>query len=144
MLGGHQNGEPAFGGSADGIAEGRGLARLAVEVSGGEFASGGDFAGLGVAHLVHQADRLVADLEQHTFDLDNIAGQQFALVGDALLRRDHAVAGFPQVSRRQSDPRKQIPVGLVEFADVPHDVHVADMVALPRIDRAAIGCCRFH
>jgi hypothetical protein len=99
MLGGHQNGEPAFGGSADGIAEGRGLARLAVEVSGGEFASGGDFAGLGVAHLVHQADRLVADLEQHTFDLDNIAGQQFALVGGVLLHRGQIPANMSASSR---------------------------------------------
>ena len=78
------------------------------------------------------------------FDLDDISGQQFAAVGNVLLNSGHAAAGFPQIGRRQPDPREQIPVGLVEFADIPHDVHVADMVALPRIERPAIGCRRIH
>src|SRR5258706_11378922 len=80
---------------------------------------------------------------------DEANGNLFARIG---LRRIYwrepgggmAAAEFAQVSRRQPDPREQIPVGLVELADIPHDVHVADMVALPRIDRAAIGRRRFH
>src|SRR6185312_4516627 len=81
----------------------------------------------------------VADLEQPAPDLDDIAGQQLALVGDVLLHRRHAAAGLAQIGRRQPEPREEIPVGLVEFPDIPHDVHVADVIALPRIDRAAIG-----
>jgi hypothetical protein len=108
------------------------------------FAGRGDLAGFGVAHLVQEANGLFADLQQPAFDLDDIAGQQFPLVADVLLHRGHAAAGFAQIGRRQPYPREQIPVGLVEFADIPHDVHVADMIALPRIDRAAIGGCRFH
>jgi hypothetical protein len=113
-------------------------------VNAGDLANRGDFAGLGVAHLVPESDRFFADLEQHASNFDDISSQQFAPVGDILLNRSHATAGFPEESRRQPDPREQIPVGLVELADIPHDVHVADMVALPRIDRTAISGWGFH
>jgi hypothetical protein len=109
-----------------------------------EFASCGDLAGFAVAHLVQEADRLVADFQQPAPDLDDVAGQQLALVGDGLLHGGHAAAGFAQIGRRQPQPCEQIPVGLVELTDIPHDVHVPDMVALPAIDRAAIGRVRLH
>ena len=115
------------------------LARLAIEMHAGELADGRDLAGLGVAHFVHEADRSVADLAQRGADFDDVAREQLALIGDVLLHRRHAAAGVAQIGRRQPEPREEIPGGLVELADIPHDVHVADMVAVPRIDRAAIG-----
>src|SRR5262249_8977682 len=93
-------------------------------------------------HLVQEADRLVLDLEQRAPDLDDIAREQFALVGNVLLHASHAVPGFAQIGRCHAETGEEIPVGFVEFADIPHDVHMADVVALPRIDRAAIGCFR--
>src|SRR5882724_13164299 len=70
--------------------------RMSVHVDAGGLAERCDLAGFGVAHLVPEADRLVANLEQGAPDLDDIAGQQFALVGDILLDRRHAAAGFAQ------------------------------------------------
>src|SRR5207253_7166287 len=86
-----------------------------------------------------EADRLGPEFEQFAGHLDDIAGQQFALVADILLHGGHAAPAVAQIARRQPEPREQIPVRLVELADIPHDVHVADMIALPRTDRAAIG-----
>jgi hypothetical protein len=67
------NGEMLFGRLADRIRKRRGFARLPVHVDTGDLARSGDFAGFGVAHLVPETDRLVADLEQDAFDLDDIA-----------------------------------------------------------------------
>ena len=67
---------------ADGLRKRRRLARPAVHVNADDLADGGDLAGLGVAHLVAEADRALADLEQAAFDLDDVAGEQFAPVGD--------------------------------------------------------------
>jgi hypothetical protein len=129
---------------ADRGRERRRLPRLPVHVHADEFASGGDLAGFGVVHLVQEADRLVADFHKLAPDLDDVAGQQLALVGDVLLHRGHAAAGFAQIGRCQAKPGEQIPVRLVELTDIPHDVHVPDMIALPGIDRAAIGRVRLH
>src|SRR5690348_18178813 len=51
-----------------------------IHMHGRDLASRGNLASLGVAHLVPETDRLVADLDQRTPDLDDVAGQQFALV----------------------------------------------------------------
>jgi hypothetical protein len=93
---------------------------------------------------VPETDGFFADLEQNASDFDDVARQQFAPVADVLLDRGHAAAGFAQIGRGQPEPGEQIPVGLVEFTDIPHDIHVADVVALPRIDRAAIGRFQLH
>src|SRR5712671_628643 len=122
----------------------RRFARPPVHVNAGDLAGRGDLAGFGVAHLVRETDRFLADLKQPASHLDDIAGQEFALVADGLLHGGHAAAGFAQIGWRHPDSGEQIPVGLVEFADIPHDVHVPDMIALPRIDRAAIGRVRLH
>ena len=66
-------------GPSDGIDKGRGLAALPVHVNAGELANRGDLAGFGVAHLVPEAERPITNLKQNAFDLDDIAGQQFAL-----------------------------------------------------------------
>jgi hypothetical protein len=62
--------------------ERHGFPCLPVHVDADEFASCGDLAGFGVAHLMQEADRLVADFQEPAPDLDDIAGQQLALVGD--------------------------------------------------------------
>src|SRR5437879_3921198 len=115
------------------------LVRLAIEMHGRELAGRGDFTGLGITHFVHEADGLFAQFEQPASDLDNVAGKQLALVADVLLHASHAAAGLSEIARRQPKAREHVPVGFVELADIPHDVHVPDMVASPRIDRAAIG-----
>jgi len=62
-----------------------------------------------------------------------------SLVADVLLDRRHAAAALAEIGRRQADLGEQMPSRLVELADIPHHVHMADVIALPRIDRAAIG-----
>ena len=70
---------------------------------------------------------------------DGVAGEQLALVGDVLLHRRHAAAVLLQERGGDAERGEQIPGRLVELADVPHDVHVAHVVAVPGIDRAAVG-----
>src|SRR3954447_6265048 len=79
-----------------------------------DLAERGDLAGLGVGHVVPEANRFVADVEQTTADLDDVTGEQLALVGDVLLHGGHAAAGAAQIARRQPEAGEQIPVGLVE------------------------------
>ena len=67
--------------AADRVLERHRFVRLPVEVDGGDFAGRGDLAGFGVAHLVQEADRFFADFQQSAADLDDVAGEQFALVG---------------------------------------------------------------
>src|SRR5262245_6022156 len=119
--------------------EWHGFVSLPVEMHGRDLAGGDDLAGFRIAHFMQEADRLFAQLQKPAPDLDDIACEQLAPVGDVLLYAGHPAAGLPEITRRQPEPGEQVPVGLVELADIPHDVHVADMVALPRIDRAAIG-----
>src|SRR5262249_16688371 len=62
------------------------------------------------------------------------------LVSDVLLDRGHTAVLLGEVGGRQpSKCGKEVPVRLVKFADVPHDVHVTDVVALPRIHGASVG-----
>ena len=63
-----------------------------------------------------------------------------ALIGDVLLHSRHATVLAPQIRGRHPEGRDQIPVGLVEFANVPHDVHVAHVIALPGVDAALVRC----
>jgi len=66
---------------------------VAIHVNAGDLADRGNLAGFCVAHFVHEADRFLANFPQHARYRDDIAGQQFALVGNVLLHGGHAVAG---------------------------------------------------
>src|SRR5207244_10159783 len=65
-----------------------------------------NLAGFGVAHFMQEADRLVADFQEPAPDLDNIAGQQLALVGDLLLHGGHAAASARAWRTDSSSPRR--------------------------------------
>ena len=108
--------------------------RSMFDVHGGDLTDRGDFPGLRIAHLVYKTQRFVADLEKAAADFHDFAREQFALVGDVLLNRRHPALFGSQIGRREPDARQMTPIRFVEFAHVPHDVHVADLVALPRID----------
>src|SRR6516225_1421726 len=60
------------------------------------------------------------------------------LASDVLLDRGHTAVLLGEVGGRQPKCGKEVPVRLVKFADVPHDVHVTDVVALPRIHGAFV------
>src|SRR5262245_32527158 len=72
-------------GVADSILEGRGRARLPVHMDAHGLAGRRDLADLGIAHFVQEADRFFAQLQKPASDLDDVAGEQLALVGDVLL-----------------------------------------------------------
>src|SRR5438105_819620 len=59
--------------SADRVLERHGFVCLPVEMHGGDLARRGDFAGLGIAHFMQEADGPFAQFEQPACDLDNIA-----------------------------------------------------------------------
>jgi hypothetical protein len=97
------------------------------------------FVSIGLAHLVMEPDRLVLDVKQHRVDGEDIARQELALLLDGLLDRRHAALIPAQECGREPECMKEVPRPLVELADVPHDVHVAHLVAVPRIHRALVG-----
>jgi len=97
-----------------------------------------DVAVYGVAHLVRKDDFSLAEADDVRPYLNDRTGQQLAFVGDVLLHCQGPVARLAQVGGRDPDRGQQVPSPFVEFADVPHDVHVSHVVALPGIDYAAI------
>src|SRR6516225_4957798 len=61
------------------------------------------------------------------------------LASDVLLDRGHTAVLLGEVGGRQPKCGKEVPGRLLKFADIPHNVHVTDVVALPRIDGAFAG-----
>ena len=121
------------------LRERAGLARLGVDVHARQDAIGRELAGFAVAHLVHEARKLVAHLEERRAHRDGVARHELAPVGDVLLHGGHAAPILAQVGGGDAHRGKEVPGRLVELADVPHDVHVAHVVAVPGVDRAAVG-----
>src|SRR5512135_78234 len=115
------------------------LARLRVDVHADEATRRAQLAGDAVAHLVQELDRLRAHLEQPRVDAHHVAGEELLLVLQVLLHCNHGRALRAQRGAVEPDVREQVPGGLVELAHVPHDVHVSHVVAVPRVDRAAVG-----
>ena len=110
-----------------------------IHVHDSELAERHGLAALGRAHHVDIAQDLFPHLQQPAPYDHGVAGHQLALVGDVLLHGGHAVAPLTKIGRRQAQFGEQVPGGLVEFADVPHDVHVAHLVTMPLHDGAAVG-----
>jgi len=98
-----------------------------------------NLAAVFVAHFVLEADLARVQFQDPRADRHHVTRQQFAPVFDVLIDRRHAALMLAQVGGSQADLLKQIPCGLVEFPYVPHDVHVADMVAVPWVDGTAVG-----
>src|SRR5262249_52451239 len=116
----------------------------AIDVDGRHLTDCRSLAGFNVAHLMHEAHGLIADFKQSAFDLDEVSGKHLTLVGDILLHGGHTAARLAHIARREAEPSKKIPVCLVKFTHVPHDVHVADVITLPRINSAAIVYLAVH
>src|SRR5438876_6851350 len=53
--------------------------------------------------------------------------------------RGHPAPVAAHEFRRETDLREELPGRFVELADVPHDVHMAHVIAVPGINGAAIG-----
>src|SRR5690606_21742410 len=116
-----------------------GFPRGRIHVHPRQVAHGGEGAALGVVHLVDEARHLLAHFEERRAHDDDIAGEQLALVSDVLLHGGHRAPLLAQECRGDAHRREEVPRRLVELADIPHDVHMAHVVALPRVHRAAIG-----
>src|SRR3989454_12560646 len=115
------------------------LARSSIHVNGGEDGDRGYLPGLLVPHLMKEPDDLLSHLEYPGLDGDDIPGPQLPLVRNILLNARHPAIVLAKERGTQTDPREDMPRGLIELADIPHHVHVSHMVALPGIDGAPIG-----
>ncbi len=105
----------------------------------GQDANRGHLARLRVAHFVHELYNLVPTLKHSRAHGDHVAREQFVLVGDVLLHGRHRARIVAKEGSSDSELREQVPGRLVEFSDVPHYVHVPHVVAVPGVDRAAVG-----
>ena len=111
--------------------------RGAVEMHAGELAARRGLAVLDVDHVVGETKHFATDVEHAAANLDESPAISSRLY--VLLHRRHAAPARAQIARGYADPGEQMPGRLVELADIPHHAHMADMIALPRIDRAAIS-----
>src|SRR5215831_4234763 len=93
-------------------------------------------------HFVHEEERLLAHLLKPGANRDQISRQQLALILDALVYSHHPDALFAQALARQSGRSQQVPGRFIEFSYVPLDVHVAHVIAMPGINRAAVSNSR--
>src|SRR5579863_6286556 len=115
------------------------LPRLPIQMHRRNLAGRSHLLRLGIRHLVHKANHLLADFQNPRSHFNHVARHQLALVANVLLHPGHTELPFPQIRRRNSHRSKQIPVRLIELAHVPGNVHVADLIALPRIRRPAVS-----
>src|SRR6266702_1332957 len=112
------------------------FAGLEVNAHAGQKSARRKFLGLLICHFVGKDEGFFANLLEGRADGDGVAGEQFAFVLDALFHRDQANPFLTQPRGRQPHGRKKLPGGLIKFAHVPHYVHVAHVIAVPRIDRS--------
>ena len=89
--------------------------------------------------FVRENKRGMAAVEQTIQYKRELLAGDVVTVHSVLVDGGHAALRAAQVRQRQPDGVEQLPARLVELADVPHDVHVADVVAVPRVDGAAVG-----
>jgi hypothetical protein len=88
---------------------GTALRALGVEVHAGQRHRRRGVAVLGVEERLLDDDRLVAQLGHDRLHRDHVAGDELALVADALLDRGHAAAAAAQERRRQAEPGEHVP-----------------------------------
>src|SRR5262249_12356162 len=67
-----------------------------IDVDAGQVGGGGDVLRLDVDHLVLEPYHLLAHLQQPGADQDDVPGDDFSLVEDVLLDRDHASVGIAE------------------------------------------------
>src|SRR2546427_2667766 len=115
------------------------LARPQIHVDSGQHGDRGDLIGLLVPHFVKEPDDLLSHFEDPGSNHNDISGAQLPFVRGILLDPRHSAIMVAQERGREAQRREHMPGGLVKLADVPHHVHVSHVVALPRIDGAAIG-----
>src|SRR5579862_5129124 len=127
-----------FGAAADLRGERHRAAGPAAHMNGGQLAHRGELVAFGVVHLVHENHLALSDADEARANLDQIAGVELAFIGNVLLHAGHAVVRFANVAWRNADRGHQMPRCFIEFADVPHDVHMAHLIALRRVDHAAV------
>lgn len=83
-------------------------------------------------------ETLLTDPRDRGSDGHDRASVKLPKVGDVLIYGCHATLGGAQVRRCEADCIEELPSGLVELPDIPHDIHVAHVVAVPGIDRTAV------
>src|SRR3954468_3445367 len=116
-----------------------GFAGVGVDLHAGQDADGADLSGGGVAHFVHELGHSLAHLDEGGAHRDGIAGEELAPVGDVLLHGRHAAPVLFEEGGGDPGRGEEIPGRFIELAHVPHDVHVAHVVAMPWINHAAVG-----
>jgi hypothetical protein len=83
--------------------------------------------------------RFFIDFEHGGTNGYEISGMELTPIIDTLLQSNRA-SSFPGAALASKwQLREQLPGRLIELPHVPHDVHMAHVIALPGINRAAIS-----
>src|SRR6185312_14068625 len=94
---------------------------------------------LAVVHAMHETQALASQLDQLRSDVQQRSAEHFAPVLRALIRGDGGSSGTSEVRRREPEPVEKLPRRFVEPCRIELHVHVADVIDVPRIDKATIG-----
>lgn len=92
-----------------------------------------------ISHLVIEAYYFFAHLQNPGPNRDEVAGEEFLLIGRVLLDACHAPVVLAHVGGSNSDLVKQIPRCLIEPSRVPHDIHVSHVVTMRWAHNASGG-----
>ncbi len=120
------------------LGERAGLALFGVKMQGLQRRLRDDLVRFVVAHHVNELRAFFLEPDQGRPHGDDVAGVQLSNLGNMLIDRGDAFGGA-QVSWSRAEGVEELPDRLVELPNVPHDVHVADMIAVPGAVGAAIG-----
>lgn len=97
------------------------------------------FIGVIFPHLVLNADHAIANSQQGRADRDRVARKQLLFIADVLLDARDRAAMRAQIFTGQAGHTQKISRALVEFADIPHHIHMAHVVTMPWINCSTIG-----
>ncbi|SRR5579883_1155489 len=87
-----------------------------------------------IMHLVSKAQNLLSDFKDTRSNGDEITSVQLAQIADLLLDGGHPPLLLAQEGWRHAQNSKELPGGFVKFADIPHDIHMPHVIALPGVD----------
>lgn len=74
-----------------------------------------------------------------SFDISWLNRKLFSLISSTIVLTVTTSPGRAQEMGREPDRVEELPGGLVKFAHVPHDIHVAHVIAMPWVDGASIS-----
>jgi hypothetical protein len=109
------------------------FSRHCVYMDPDKFSLGDDLIRMAFCHHMTETYTLAFYFQDAGSYSDDISGDDLRFVFRFLFNGNHSAIGAAQIFRRHAYCGKKLPRGFIEFFRIKLHVHVAHMVALPRI-----------